>query len=302
MERSVPPLSALRCFQVAARLQSFTAAADALCLTPSAVSHQIKLLESFHGRQLFVRAGRRMLLTEAGSVYVARIAEAFRQIELGAEDLGRCEAVEVLVVSVAPSFAYAWLVPRLAHFIREYPHIRLKLVTTANGMPLDDSGADCEVRYGHGKWPNVTAECLCREQLRPVGSPGIAAQLALQGLDALGRAMLIHTRSRRSGWSEFARRHQVRLRPPEEGLQVDRTPLALEAARGGMGVALESRLLTAPYLRDGSLVTLFEASVEDEAYFFVHARHASGRKVAVFKAWLQDQLGTHEGQVDAAFA
>lgn len=294
MERQVPPLSALRCFQVAARLESFAAAADALCLSPSAVSHQIKLLESFHHRRLFVRAGRRMLLTQAGSVYAARIAEAFRQIELGAEDLGRRETVEQLTVRVAPSFASAWLVPRLSRFIQEHPHIRLQLVTSAIDTP--DEGLHCEIRYGHGKWPNVVADCLRREQLRPIGSPALAAQLSPRGLSALGVAMLIHTRSRRSGWTEFARQHKLPLRPPEEGLQVDRTPLALEAARGGVGVALESGLLAAPYLRDGSLVILSDASVEDEAYYFVHKRPAAGPKVAMFKAWLSDQLAMDDHQ------
>jgi LysR family glycine cleavage system transcriptional activator len=290
MLRAIPPLSSLRCFEVAARLQSFTSAADALCLTPSAVSHQIKVLESFLGRQLFIRMGRRMLLTDDGKAYVSRIAEAFRQIELATDDMTRRDAVEMLVVSVAPSFASVWLVPRLANFIRAHPHIRLKLVTSPHPANMVDDAIDCEVRYGHGKWSNLAVEALWSERLTPICSTANAALLKSQGLSGLARTTLIHTRSRLNGWGEFGRRHGIELGASEEGLQVDRTPLALEAARSGVGVALESVQLAASLLRDGSLVTPLEESIDDETYFFVHGRHEPPAKVAIFKAWLRQQI------------
>src|SRR5439155_15434368 len=109
---------------------------------------------------------------------------------------------------------------------------------------------------------------------------------------------LIHTRSRLNGWAEFGRRYGLVLAGSEEGLQVDRTPLALEAARAGLGIALESSVLAAAYLREGSLVTPFEQSIDDEAYYFVHAPHASRAKVEIFRAWLQHQIGGAEERTD----
>jgi len=185
----LPPLSALRCFEVAAKTKNFSVAADILCITPSAVSHQIKTLEAFVGRQLFVRNNRRMQLTVEGEIYARKLSKAFSEIEESTNNLLSSSRVPRLVVQVAPSLAHSWLVPRLADFVQRNCQVQLQLVTDPNG---DQSRTDCEIRYGHGKWPNVESRMLWVDEIKPLVS---RQGPTLSSVDDLSSAPLIHTRS-----------------------------------------------------------------------------------------------------------
>lgn len=281
----LPPLAALRCFDTASRSENFSVAADILCLTPSAVSHQIKLLEEFVGQQLFVRSQRRMQLTNAGMAYAKRIGPVFVEIEKATSALLQSPDCIRLVIQVAPSLASNWLVPRLADFIRRYPSIQIQILTD-NGTSAPTP--HCEIRYGHGKWPNAVSDILWIEKLRPMVSKDGPL---LRTVEDLKRATLIHTKSRARGWKDFLRTYDLLGEGSESGLLFDRTGLALEAATAGLGVTLESPLLARRLLKLGILsAPLNGVDIDDEAYYFIVPPGEMSDEVAVFKSWLHEHL------------
>jgi LysR family transcriptional regulator, glycine cleavage system transcriptional activator len=283
----LPPLKALRCFYVATRSNNFSTAADTLCITPSAVSHNIKLLEEFLGRPLFVRTQRNMQLTQAGQAYAQQIGAVFERIEEATKSFIDAPRHERLVVQVPASLAIAWLVPRLAGFVRQHPSIQIQILTV--NAPGEQQ-SDCEIRFGHGKWPNALVDELWTEKLCPLVSP---SGPAVASLSDLTRVPLIHTRSRAHGWKDLFGKYQMPFDNAESGLHFDRTTLALEAASAGLGIALESPLIARRLISEGKLRPCFEdIGIDDEAYFFVVGQGFVTEGASVFRSWLFDQLKT----------
>ena len=171
MSKRLPPLNALRVFDAAARHLSFTRAADELFVTQAAVSHQIKSLEDFLGLKLFRRRNRSLLLTEEGQSYFQDIKEIFSQLNEATRKLQARSAKGALTVSLLPSFAIQWLVPRLSSFNSAYPGIdvRIQAVDREEDKLADD--VDVAIFYGRGNWPGLRVEKLYAEYLLPVCSP-----------------------------------------------------------------------------------------------------------------------------------
>lgn len=281
----LPPLSALRCFDVAARSRNFSIAADKLRLTPSAVSHQIKALETFLGQPLFTRIQRRMQLTDAGKAYAARIETVFEEIEQATQEFLRSSQHTRLMVRVPPSLANSWLVPLLAEFIRRHPNIEIQILTDQGS---GEKAADCEIRYGQSKWPGMNAELLWTERLYPMVGP---EGPKIRTTDDLDDAPLIHTRSRLHGWPEMLSAYGLTKNARKTGLEFDRSVLALEAAASGLGVALESRLIAHRFIENGSLsMPLKDAGIQDEAYYFVTGQTRMSKAATLFKEWLLEHL------------
>lgn len=293
----LPPMSALRCFEAAARFNSFALAADDLHVTPSAVSHQIKSLELLLGTQLFLRTGRKMQLTGSGARYYSRIRAALDDILGATGELLVPKSEEVLIVCAAPSFADAWLIRNLTDFIRDNRHLRIQVLTTMDfGSPARGT-VDCEIRYGHGRWPNLQCDLLSDEILVPLCSPALLQQGgSINDVDDLARFTLIYTESRRATWDTWFHHHGVRDFGPARPLRVDRSPLALEAAVAGLGLALESPVLARREIERGDLVApLPRAVVSDEAYHLVVTKpNADLARVQAFRSWLLDAFApTH---------
>ncbi|MDU3054987.1 MAG: transcriptional regulator GcvA [Escherichia coli] len=171
MSKRLPPLNALRVFDAAARHLSFTRAAEELFVTQAAVSHQIKSLEDFLGLKLFRRRNRSLLLTEEGQSYFLDIKEIFSQLTEATRKLQARSAKGALTVSLLPSFAIHWLVPRLSSFNSAYPGIdvRIQAVDRQEDKLADD--VDVAIFYGRGNWPGLRVEKLYAEYLLPVCSP-----------------------------------------------------------------------------------------------------------------------------------
>lgn len=292
MPPAMPALNQLRCFEAAARHESFTLAADELCLTPSAVSHQIRTLETALNVDLFVRLGRKMYLSEPGRRYLADIQPAFAMIEAGTRRLQSTTSREVLTIGAAPSFAEAWLMPNLARFIASHPEIEVRLVTAeAGGEP--ERHLDCEIRYGHGKWVGLKVEKIAEDTIVPLASPALARELGnAKGVERLVHLPLIHTESRHFSWDQWFRSEGYPLPVNPTRLRVDRSPLAIKAAVNNLGVALESRILAAREIRDGALIPLTRLCRSgrraEETYFLVrsHSRGSSAR-VTAFVSWIR---------------
>src|SRR5204863_7857301 len=155
MLRRLPPLNALKSFEAAARHESFTRAAEELCVTQGAVSHQVKALEETLGIKLFNRERQRLVITEAGRDYLVVVRDALDRIALGTERLIQRQSSGVLTVSTSPDFAAKWLVHRLGHFAEAHPEIDLRVSATLHHVDLAREQVDLAVRHGEGHWDGL---------------------------------------------------------------------------------------------------------------------------------------------------
>src|SRR5437016_7059743 len=174
MPRRLPPLNALKAFEAAARHESFTRAAEELCVTQGAVSHHVKALESELGVKLFNRERQRLVITEAGREYLSVVRDALDRIAVGTERLVQRQTSGVLTVSTSPDFAAKWLVNRLGRFAEAHPDIDLRVSATIQHVDFAREEVDLAVRHGDGNWPGLDVMRLCSEQLFPVCSPKLA--------------------------------------------------------------------------------------------------------------------------------
>src|ERR1700681_4532805 len=171
MPRRLPALNALKAFEAAARHESFTRAAEELCVTQGAVSHQVKALEEEIGVKLFNRERQRLVITQAGREYLAVIRDALDRIALGTERLVQRQNSGALTVSTSPDFAAKWLVNRLWRFAEAHSDINLKIAAQMHHVDFAREDVDLAVRHGDGNWPGLVAVNLCPEELFVVCSP-----------------------------------------------------------------------------------------------------------------------------------
>ena len=171
MAERLPPLNALRCFDVAAKHLSFTKAAAELNVTHSAVSHQIKALEAWLGAPLFRRVNRGLVLTNAGQAYLKPVRDSFERLAEATRRLRVRERTGPLTVSIMPSFAAKWLMPRLRRFRERHPDIDVRISASSQLTDFAREDVDICIRYGRGVWPDVDIELLMRESMFPVASP-----------------------------------------------------------------------------------------------------------------------------------
>ena len=168
---SLPPLSALRAFEAAARYRNFTLAAQELNVTPSAVSHQMRQLEKWLGVKLFHRGAGPLQLTEDGSLYYVHLAASFDQLSLVTRRLMGKSAVSILTIATMDSFASDWLVPRLRSLREEHPELDVRISTSDAYVDFDRDAIDIAIRYGNGNWPNLTIELLFDDSMFAVCNP-----------------------------------------------------------------------------------------------------------------------------------
>ena len=171
MARRLPPLSALRPFEAAARLESFSRAAEELHLTHGAVSRQVRALEDHVGAPLFSRHGKRVALTAAGRAFAERVRGALEEIAQAAETVNPARRGNRLTVSVLPSFASRWLMPRLIRFMEAHPAIELNVITSTALANFATDEVDLAIRFGRGPWPNLVCEAFLDDEWFPVASP-----------------------------------------------------------------------------------------------------------------------------------
>ena len=200
MPRRLPQLNALKAFEAAARHISFARAAEELCVTQGAVSHQVKALESELGVKLFNRERQRLIITDAGRDYLAVVREAFDRIAMGTERLVQRQSSGMLTVSTSPDFAAKWLVHRLGRFAEVHPEIDLRVSGTLHHVDFAREDVDIAVRHGDGHWPGLHVTQLCTEHLFAVCSPALASSLK-QPSDLL-KLPLLHLDDR-VAWSEW---------------------------------------------------------------------------------------------------
>jgi LysR family transcriptional regulator, glycine cleavage system transcriptional activator len=283
---ALPPLNALRAFEAAARHGSFTRAAAELHVTQTAVSHQMRHLESFLGLRLFLRLPRRLVLTAEGQAYARDLARVFERIADATRALDTRPRRELLAVTSLPSFAARWLVPRLASFTAAHPQIDLRLVATERPVDLARESVDLGIRFGYGRYPGLQVEKLMDDQLLPVCSP----RLRTRALD-LRRLPLLHDDSP-DGWRRWLRATGRADVDPERGHVFTDASMMLQAAVDGHGVAMARWALAETELAAGRLVRPFPGTLPCEhAYYLVTAEATAGlARVQAFRRWLLDQV------------
>ena len=293
MGRRLPPLNALRAFEAAARLMSFTKAAEELNITPSAISHQIRGLEDYLGVRMFRRGNRALVLTDEGQNYLPALRDAFDSIHTATARLAAKQAGGPLNVSLLTSFAARWLIPRLPRFQALYPGIEVRLSTTVRMVDFRREDIDCAIRHGKGQWPGLTADLLLTEDLFPVCSPSLRAgpKLLKTPRDLADHAR-IQTLLRPDDWRMWFNAVGISDIDPDAGPQFESSDLALRAAAEGLGVAMASSTLVAEDLKNGTLVVPFDVKLSSVgAYYFVAPEDRRDQpKIAAFRAWLLSEV------------
>jgi len=284
-------MQTLRAFEAAARLESYSAAAQELDVTHGAISHRIRELEMQLGITLFRRAGRSMIPTREAVTLFAQVRESLGLLQRVIPDVAHATPGR-LVVSVHPSFATRWLVPRIGSFLRSMPDLSVEVRSVADLGDFLSYGVDVAIRYGAGTWGNSTGERIAGELLFPVCTPAYRDTHRVRTPGDLRRCRLL--RHAWQPWQPWLRAARLRLKEPSGHLMVSDTAMLLEAAAAGEGVALTRGLLAADDLESGRLVRLFDITIEDSfAYYLTwHVGTPLAPAGAAFRDWLREQVAS----------
>ncbi|AYY81850.1 MULTISPECIES: transcriptional regulator GcvA [Proteus] len=297
MSKRLPPLNALRVFDSAARHLSFTKAAEELFVTQAAVSHQIKTLEEFLGLKLFRRRNRSLLLTEEGQSYYLDIKEIFSSINEATRKLLARSAKGALTVSLSPSFAIQWLVPRLSGFNQAYPGIdvRIQAVDREEDKLADD--VDVAIFYGRGNWTGLRTDRLYAEYLIPVCAPSLlTGEKPLKTPSDLIYHTLLHDTSRRD-WQAYVRQLEIQNQiNVQQGPIFSHSSMVIQAAVHGQGVALVNNVMARSEIESGRLVRPFpDVLVSKNAFYLVcQDSQAELGKIAAFRQWILSQAANEQ--------
>ncbi len=292
-------LGALRCFEMAGRLLSFTKASVALSLTQSAVSQQIRQLEERLGYRLFERHSRGLVMTAKGEALWTVTSKALHDIGQTLQQLGMSDIP--LRVSCSPSFALQWLMPRLSTFQREQPNIALRLVAEFQSLDrsaMETEGIDVAVRYDPVKYQQLNAETVLDEYLVAVATPAYVAQHPdfAKGESAEGVTFL-HDAAAWDGAPEFAElRHWMEALHPSwiahlAGPQYNLSSLVISAALNHQGVAVTRSALVYEELASGRLVNVFGKHAPAPARYVLLSRQPDDPRIAAFSEWLKAECG-----------
>lgn len=287
-------LLALQAFDAAVRLGSFKDAAEALHLTPSAISHRIRNLERAVGSALFVRAHRTVRVTPVGRALAAATGRAFNELVRATAPLAGREANRRLRLSVSPLFATAWLLPRVAAFMARHPGIELVIENSVGPIDLENESFDAAVRVGDGAWPNLVSQHLLDLHAVPVAAPSFAQRLKLRRPTDMARVPMIHVVSFPLAWPLWLERAGAGTAKAKQAVWVDSFEAALQLAERGAGVALGLAPLFADREAAGALCRPVATTMPTGAYWLLHRPEEAGNAaLRTFKRWLLAELAAN---------
>lgn len=279
-----PPLNALRGFEAAARLGSFHKAAEELHLTQSAISQQIRSLESFVEQPLFYRSGRKVALTDAGADLLSTTQSMLQQLAVGIRRLDQYRKPNQLVVNTTPAFARHWLVPRLGDFHARHPQIDLWLLTTGETPDMATQTIDIAVRDDLAAQAECRFRVLLEDRLYPACHPSLLAQPEPARTTLHGE--------REMDWAHWQVQGGADVGQRSEGLNFSDPGLLLDAARQGLGIALVSQLLAGDARENNLLTPLSEQTVRGPNWsLLVHQQSERNAQAVGFCEWLEAALG-----------
>jgi LysR family glycine cleavage system transcriptional activator len=297
MSLRLPPLNALRAFEVAARRGGFTSAARELHVTPAAVSHQIKTLESHLDVELFRRLPRGLEITEAGRQLLPQLTRGFEHFARAVDGLGAGGLAGKLTINTASSFAGLWLVPRLDSFLRAYPDIEICILSNDTPPDLNTGEVDIRIPYGMGDYPGLATSLLMGEQIFPVCSPTLLNQSPLRRFADLRHHTLLHDvntgpEESTMTWRRWLRDAGVSGVNPAMGVKFGNSSMLTEAAVRGQGVGLGRTSLVGDHLASGRLVRPLKASRPADYAYYTVTTHAGAQRprVQAFLGWIEAQV------------
>ncbi|OXT02815.1 transcriptional regulator [Notoacmeibacter marinus] len=289
----LPSLATLRCFDAAARHQSFTAAAEELGLTQGAVSRHVKELEEQIGAALFRREGRGVRLTDAGRSLAGRL---YLDLERLRHTIGNAVAAgssrEILSIAVLPTFGARWLIPRLKHFRAERSDLELVVHSRSEPFDLEESRIDLAIHFGTDDWPGMQLTPLCQEELVAVAAPDLVRRFELHEPARLFDVPLLHLTSRPMLWEAFRQTLKGTTGSGRTGSYFDQFSLIIAAASAGLGAAILPIYLIEEELAAGALVEL--TSVPDaygRSYYIATPAGLNKPLTMQFTNWLRRQVG-----------
>ncbi len=290
----MPSLNALRAFETAGRHLSFKAAAEELSVSPSAIGHLISGLENMIGAKLFRRLNRTVELTHEGELLLPGLTAGFRRLTNTLSEFRQRDRERPLVVSVEPSFATKWLMPRLENFRALNPDITIRIDPSDKLADLHNGDVDIAIRFGAGQFPDVEIDPLFPDQeIIAVCSPELRrGKLPLEAPEDLAQHTLIHRPSGASrynlGWDRWFQAAGINGIRQKTALVVGYEDFAVLAAIQGQGVTLATSLLAADDLSAGRLVKLFDVSYRTRfGYYLVAAEEKlQSRNITAFREWI----------------
>lgn len=291
MPLALPPLNALRTFDAVARHLSMTNAAKELCVTQTAVSHQVRQLEEHLETLLLERDGGRLTLTPDGRAWAAALVDVFARLHAANRRLRGVRERPVISITAIPSFTARWLVPHLGAFFAEHSQIDVRISPSPEIVDLATASVDLGIRYGVGGYPGLVADKLLEDAWLVVCSPALAKRLRTP--DDLSHVPLLHDDDP-SGWETWLAARNVRVIDGRRGAELTDSAMVVDAAIRGQGVALARWSLAADALATGALVRPFpriRPVPTGRAYFLVGLSETMVRRdVAAFRGWLHRQL------------
>lgn len=285
-----PSLNSLRTFETAARLLSFNKAADELCISPSAVSHQIRQLENTLGVKLFARVERGVTLTSRGEFYFVNVQQGVRILLRATDLLMDPKRSRTIKMSVVPFFATRWLMPRLERFQSLFADWELAIQTSTQKSDFEAEDLDFVIRRGRGSWPNLVSRLLMNENLTPFCAPLLAGSIL--DLNDLKTAPLLYNSQVPTEWSEFFASVDEQFDAPAARLEFQNTSQILDACIAGAGIALMDPALIAAELRDGRITPALDITVASyrQYYLVFPENHADRQAVDIFLKWVDAEL------------
>ena len=288
----LPPLKALQAFEAAGRTGSFQAAASELFVTPSAVSHQIKSLESYLGTELFERKTRRIELTLLGRAYLASVSGAFMNIEVATQRAKVGRASGELKIAVAPAFLDRWLLPRFGDFTNRYPDIELDIHNSTGVIDFNYADIDLAVYFGDGQWPDLDIIYLRPSYLVPVCSPLLLEQERVMEPADLLKFRLLQVKKRPEEWRAWFKLTETSYYPSQGSISFSSGMMAASAAAKGLGIALTDPSLVSQELNSGDLMVPIEVVMRLPKSFYLVSQkdRPFTHAMAQFRDWIMARM------------
>ena len=291
-----PSLKAIKTFQIAAKHTSFAVAADELCITPSAVSHQIKTLETQLGLPLFSRSARALALTDAGARYLEQIDDLFMRLESVTEQLRARYGRNSVRLHVPAYFASEMLLPRLSEFSQLHAGIDLRIDTSGGGGRNHVAEADISVVVGTGPWNGLVAHPLFAQTMVPACSPELLAEKPVRLYEDLNAHTLLVHEARRDDWDRWASAVGMKELRPAQIVRIDSMSAATRAAEKKIGIALLPAELSRRKFTAGRLVRVFDDELVTQENYTLLIRNEDENRddIRALCAWLIDSCRTVE--------
>ncbi|MDQ0458179.1 LysR family transcriptional regulator [Rhizobium paknamense] len=289
----VPDLTVLQAFECAARHGSFTRAATELNLTQSAVSRQIRTLETQLGVVLFERVRKRVVLSSTGKALLADVAALLAQTEdLVLRAMAAADDRQTLTIATLPTFGNRWLLRRLPDFLKSYPETRLDITCRSEPFDLAREDFDLVIHYGQPVWAHAICTYLCSEVILPVASPALLKEFPVTEAADLLHLPLLHLATRPKLWTEWLQTHAGIEAKAFSGHRFDQFAMIIEAALNGLGFALLPDYLIEEELSSGRLQVVIDRPISTaNGYYIVTPEGKKSSAIArAFETWLLQQV------------